>query len=87
MLLDFLQQRKNKRWLKIGRIFRLCGSCARPSRKPLNLGLELHDLELLRELAELLVDVHHSHRGVGHLAGLGVDFLFKEAQAKWLENE
>lgn len=41
-----------------------------------DLGLELHDLELLGELVKLLVDVHHSYRSVRHLPGLGVHFLF-----------
>lgn len=42
-----------------------------------DLGLELHDLELLREIVKLLVDVHHSYRSVRHLPSLSVHFLFK----------
>lgn len=40
-----------------------------------HLSLELHDLELLRQLVELVVDVHHSHWSVRHNPGLGVHFL------------
>lgn len=51
-----------------------------------DLGLELHDLELLRELVKLLIDVHHSYRGVQHLPSPGVHFLFTKTQPKKSEN-
>lgn len=51
----------------------LCRSCLKDFS---HLGLKLHNLELLSELIELLVDVHHSHRGVRYLTGFGIHFLF-----------
>lgn len=46
-----------------------------------DLRLILHDLELLGKLVELLVDVHHSYRRVGHLPSFGVYSLFTKTQA------
>lgn len=46
-----------------------------------DLRLILHDLELLGKLVELLVDVHHSYRRVGHLPSFGVYSLFTKIQA------
>ena len=44
-----------------------------------NLGLELHDLEPLGQLIELLVDVHQTHRRVRHHPVLSVHSLHAHA--------
>lgn len=48
-----------------------------------NLGLELHDLELFREVVKFLVDVHHAYRSVQNLSSLGVHFLFTTKQQNY----